>query len=204
MLNHEHVGKVLLEMYDKVKVEKIGITSNGKEWYFINDKYPDEVTNGLYQLWDQQYMDYILQRQEEYKNKLEIHNIKVAEQEKREQEETRIQAEKENLYGFDDEKTPMQKGKILKTLMKKYHYKSNNIDIGHMTRKDFIIRMLQENYTIEHLTNLKYWKKDGFKIKENEYRFVAQDKSFYEITKTEFDFAKYLIDNKIVEVEKVI
>ena len=56
MLNTEHVGKILLELYDEVKVEKIGMTSNGKEWYFINDKYPVEVTNGQYfQLWDQQY-----------------------------------------------------------------------------------------------------------------------------------------------------
>ena len=53
----------------------------------------------------------------------------------------------------------MQKGRILKILMTKYHYKSNNVNIGHMTRKAFIIKMLQENYMIEHLTNLKYWKK---------------------------------------------
>ena len=38
-----------------------------------------------------------------------------------------------------------------------------------------------------------YWnKKSEVTLKENEYRLVCTDNSFYEITKTEYDFAMYI------------
>jgi len=192
MLNNEHIGKILLELYNYVKVEKIGI-AGGKEWYFINDKYPEEVTNGQYQLWDQNWMDRILSKQEEYKNKLELHKKALIEEEKREAEEARYKAEKEDLYGFDDGKNPMQKGKILKCLMI-----YNNYSIGFMTRKDFLMIRLKNGFKLDYkqFTNYKTDTKKWCYVLGNE-------NCFTEITKTEYDFAQYLLNNNLIKAEQI-
>lgn len=52
MLNAEHVGKVLLDGYDTVKIIKIDNTSNG-EWYFGDNN----------QLYNEDQFNYILQNQ---------------------------------------------------------------------------------------------------------------------------------------------
>lgn len=198
MLNAEHVGKVLFSMYDKVKVEKIGNTSNGKEWYFINVSYPEEA-NGYYDLWDQNTMERHLNKQEEYKNNIERRRIREAEQEAKEQEEARKQAEKENLYGFTDNMTAMQKGKILKCLMTELYFENVKI-----TRKEFCIILLKRNY----YTKTKEYSNMYNKKAKNDYTlsrglYHPTDKTFYEVTKTEQDFFNYLKDNNIFEAEEI-
>lgn len=117
------------------------------------------------------------------------------------QKELTEQLEYENVYGYLDNRTPMQKGKILKILNVKTHYYNNGEYIGYMTRKDFLYKMLtEENYTITHERDLRYWGKNyEMKVKANEYRLFSPDESFYEITKTEYDYAKYLINNVIAD-----
>ena len=90
----------------------------------------------------------------------------------------------------------MQKGKILKVLNKKENYYSEGKYIGTIAKKDFIKNILDNNGTVEHKKDVRYWnKKSEVKIKANEYRLVLPDNTFYEITKTEYDFALYLINN---------
>ncbi len=198
MLNAEHVGKVLLYMYDTVKVEKIGNTSNGKEWYFINSSYPEEA-NGYYDLWEQEKMDQILSKQEYYKEIQERSRLKeIAEAEEQARQE-KIKAEKENLYGFTDNMTAMQKGKILKCLMKELGFEGKWI-----TRKEFCIILLKRNY----YTDTKEYSNMYNKKAKNDYTlsrglYHPTDRTFYEVTKTEQDFFNYLKDNKIFEAEQI-
>lgn len=132
---------------------------------------------------------------------IESHKEREIRTEIEKQKELAEQLEYENVYGYLDNKTPMQKGKILKTLNVKAHYHNNGTYLGHMTRKDFLYKMISEGYTTAHLKDLKYWGKDyELKTKSNEYRLVAPDESFYEITKTEFDYANYLINNVIKNI----
>lgn len=128
----------------------------------------------------------------ESKRKAEIKRIKELED----------QIEYENVYGYLDNVTPLQKGKILKVLNVKAFYNDNGIFLGHWTRKKFLYEMIKKGYTLEHEINITYWnKKLEEKTKANEYRLVSPiDNDYYEITKTEFDYTNYLINNVIDKV----
>ena len=63
-----------------------------------------------------------------------------------------------------------------------------------MGRKDFIKTMLEKGCKIEHEANVRYWAKNGeIKIKPNEYKLIEKEGEYYAITKTEYQFAKYLL-----------
>jgi hypothetical protein len=117
--------------------------------------------------------------------------IEKAEQEKK----LKAQQEYEFCYGYCDKMTAIQKGKILKTLNIRLAYNKNTY-----TRKDFIKMLIQIGYTPE-IKNYNEWGKNGvIKKKENTYIMNGID-SFIDVTKTEYDYAKYLIDNKLVVSE---
>lgn len=100
--------------------------------------------------------------------------------------------------GFAKDRTPLQRGRITKTLSKKKSYYNGNDYIGVMSRRNFIFRKVSKGYTPQHKTNLKYWDKWGKqRVKANEYRIASPDKSYYVITKTEYEFANYLIENNL-------
>jgi hypothetical protein len=147
----------------------------------------EQITNYLSQ------QDFIIEKVsktiESHKNMLEIER---QEQEKREAEKR----EYNNTYGYADNMKPITKGKVLKILNKKENYYDNGKYIGTIARKDFIKKLLESGGNVEHKTNVRYWnKKSEVTLKENEYRLVCTDNSFYKITKTEYDFAMYLINN---------
>lgn len=156
------------------------------------------VLNGMYDIEQVAYIDYMLSKQ----NKIIEHNNNYIEQQRQEQiKEEQQKIEYENVYGYLDNKTALQKGKILKTLNKKTNYYSNNEFIGNWTRKEFLYNMIDKGYELEHKTNISYWNKQlEEKIKANEYILIASDNSYYEITKTEYDYAIYLINNIINKV----
>lgn len=127
--------------------------------------------------------------------------------EKREQEELKRQQEEEfkinNTWGYADNFSPMQKGKVLKILNKTFNYYDNEKYVGNMTRKEFIKKVLEEGYILEHKTNINYFVKGGeLKVKPNEYRLTDKDGQFYTLTKTEYDFGNYLIKN-IIDFKKL-
>lgn len=136
---------------------------------------------------------------------IEYHK-KALEAEKLEQEK---QAEQErqynNTYGYADNMPAMAKGKVLKILNKKENYFDNGKYIGTIARKDFIKNILESGGNIEHKKDVRYWnKKSEVIIKENEYRLYCKgderkenSESFYTITKTEYDYAMYLINNQL-------
>ena len=126
---------------------------------------------------------------------LKQEEIRRKEREKEEKEK----AEYEFCYGFVDKSTPMQKGKILKALNKKSWYTDNGKTIGYMTRKEFIYNSLLQNAIPKFITGIQYYdkKSDKFKFK-NEYRLYTGENEFYTITKTEYDYARYLLGNGYV------
>ena len=139
--------------------------------------------------------DYIIEKV----NKSIASHKKYLEYERQEQEK---QAEQErqynNTYGYADNMSPMAKGRVLKILNKTENYYNNGKYIGTIARKDFIKNILESGGNIEHKTNLKYWAKNyELKTKENEYRLINSDKSFYTVTKTEYNYALYLLNNVI-------
>lgn len=108
------------------------------------------------------------------------------------------QLENSNSYlGFTDSKSPMQAGKIEKALEKTYRY---NIDGKYyiMQRRDavlFYLRSGEKPFANEYIVNGKSKKEYSMKKPGDNYYFV--------ITKTEYDFANYLISNDLVSEEKV-
>lgn len=108
----------------------------------------------------------------------------------REAEQKRV--EKEDLYGFDTNMTDMQRGKVLKTLMKSV---AENGKL--MTRKDFIKKHIENGAHTEKKNGVTSFYGSKWERKESkpktEYRlYDAEENTFYIITKTEYDFANYI------------
>lgn len=171
-------------------------TINGIEQYVVNDpnKEDDRVHGDLMTESD---METILSKQEKFKAGLTRRQESEAEEQRKIEKERCIQTERECLYGFDDGLTPMQRGKILKTLMKVYRY-----DCGVMTRKDFIVAKVKGGCTFEQKT---YGQSYNHRAKKDTVTvfgcYYPNTNEFSRITKTECDFANYLINNKIFENE---
>lgn len=92
--------------------------------------------------------------------------------------------------------------------------------MGVMSRKDFIANYIFDNKCrLEMEENYKTYKRNGELTKpKTVYRLMNDDNTFYDITKTEYDFAKYVLrvfpnkesiakyikdENKIIEDEKI-
>lgn len=112
-------------------------------------------------------------------------------------EEERKKKEKEdaaNIDGFADDKTPLQRGRIIKALNKKYMYTGNNegweFAKGLLTRKDFIKKALANNKDVfKRIENGKTYYGMFEKGKENTDGYPS---SWYTINKIEYEYASYL------------
>lgn len=137
---------------------------------------------------------------EKVKKAIEAHKRTIEAERIEQEKQQTIEAEHNNVYGYVDHMSPIAKGKILKILNKKEHYYNNGQSIGYLSRKNFIKNILEVGGTIEHKKNINYYTKNyELKTKENEYRlYPVNDKSFYSITKTEYNYAEYLKDNILI------
>jgi hypothetical protein len=113
-------------------------------------------------------------------------------QKQKEEERKKIE---EDTNGFADQFSPMQRAKIISTLNK-----LKRVDERIMTRKDFVrARVLEGFYTEVKTFCNQYGRKingerTGGKEKD-EYTLVAKYcNSFYVVTKTEYEYTKYLIE----------
>lgn len=147
-----------------------------------------------------------LEKQDEFKKRIERNKeftkkMKIIEEEEKRREEQE-KKEYNSDYGFTANKTDLQKGKILKTLNMIIKY-----DNDFYSRKDLIVKIIKEHDNIElkevYLKNRYSHKKiEGCykKLKDKtELRMYFTENGveyFREITKTEFDFCKYLLNNK--------
>jgi len=133
----------------------------------------------------------------EYNKKQKELQLQKEEKERKEKEDY------EFCFGFCDKLNPMHQGKFLKVLNKKLNYS----EYGIVRRKDFILKSLQDGgYTcLEH--DVKVYakrKEEGYKIIENYYTMKYPHNEYYRtLTKTEYDYANYLVDNGyVVKSEK--
>jgi hypothetical protein len=158
-----------------------------------NEKYKkyeccqDNQMNGLYPLLSKDDILFLLTKQDKYKQQ-RIKNIeyKIEQQEK----EDRQKQEYENVYGFCDTKTPLQKGKILKILNTMMNYTT----YGVMKRKDWLLLKRKDNCKIDIRYNVKTITRNGAKNIPIEYIVYVKnnDNEYTTITKTEYEYIEYL------------
>lgn len=126
-------------------------------------------------------VEYIIEKQEKLKKQVKD---KAERKRKRRAEQEKTEKNYKDLKGFADSKSKMQLGRIRKTLNKEYIYKRYNRT---MTRKDYIIALIKDGYnTLEN--------REGERALVNGDVWLLQS----DFTKTEFDFAEYLIKNNLI------
>jgi hypothetical protein len=105
-----------------------------------------------------------------------------------------------NMLGYGKELNEMRKAKLNKTLDKYYRY---NGSILHSY--EFIINRILESARLEIQENYSYYsaKLEGYTKPKTLYKLVDEDSSYSEVSKTEYDFAEWLVNNNIVTPEKI-
>lgn len=131
-----------------------------------------------------------IERQKQYK----LQELKEKQQEEEFKEKYKF------CYNYTDNKTVLQASKILKILNEQLLYNNK-----FYTRKDLIHKLInKDSYTKEYFNTNRYSKKkiegEHKKLVDKlEYRFYYnKDNVFLEVTKTEYDYINYLIDNKLI------
>lgn len=109
---------------------------------------------------------------------------------KQDKEEREREEQYNNVYGFCDNMTALQKGKVLKCLNVINRYDN----YGNLPRKEFIFKALQDGLKPGIQYNVTYYSRKGYTTKPVVYIMDAQEYSI-DITKTEYNYAIYLIEN---------
>ena len=123
-----------------------------------------------------------LERQKERHVQIEAERLAEAEADKKAQQDYNF------CYGYIDNVSALQGGRILKALNKKVYYNGSLI-----TRKDLIYSQIGYNSKTEIHTD-----KSGKKTN----RFYTNSGSFFEVTKIEYDYVNYLIDNQLFGISE--
>jgi len=107
---------------------------------------------------------------------------------------------KDTYLGFTDNLKPMQKVRAEKTLDNSIRYNGNVI-----TNKEFILIKLQEGLIPDIKENYSYYssKLQDYTKPKTDYRLKDKDDSFYHITKTEYNYALYLLVNNFLDEQRV-
>ncbi|MCI9086695.1 MAG: hypothetical protein HFE51_09800 [Clostridia bacterium] len=178
------------------------------ECYQVNPNYPEPARDDRVgcDIVTEEDMHDILSKQPEYIVKYKERQKREAEykiqlelQEKKRREEEAILEMERDLYGFLDGKTPMMCGKIQMVLQKKFVYRIHTVNEDtdscdavqrkYMSRKNFVIQQMKNGYAPKN-DNGKYML---CKMIDKARGYV------YYITKVEYDFGMYLLDNGILE-----
>ena len=99
------------------------------------------------------------------------------------EKEAAVEAERQRFHGFTDRMTPMQKGRVIKCLSKRYRYD----DHGIMTRAEHVEKAQKAEGRLSTWINPQG---------KTEYRMHGSGNGFYIVTKTEYEYFKYLESNK--------
>lgn len=108
----------------------------------------------------------------------------------------------ENTLGFANDKKPMQQARIQDTLNTLVDYRNTEGVIA--TEKEFITAQLLSGSTVSKDENYQTYKRNGELTKPKKAYFLNTEQHSHFITKTAFDFANYLIDNDLLNVELVL
>ena len=184
-VSKSNIGEKLLG-YQGEEVEIMG-TKNVKnlgEVYIVKSPNHDWEHGGA-ELWTSEDYKHIKDSQSKIRKSVEASQKNEEERIAKEEAEQKEKAEREDLLGFDDGKTPMQKGKLLSTLMKTTVRNGKSV-----TRKEDIINRLSEGLRPSiHTKNVNGETKEY-------YVFDNGDNTSSKITKVEYDFAQYLLSKK--------
>lgn len=167
---NEFKGKEILD----VDGEKLIVDGfDGKEIMMFNSK---ENKTSLLEIDE---ANDLISRQDEIKNKIKINEKQVLQNELDKQKQENIKKEEETKFknddGYTDDMVPVQKAKVLDSLNKKVTYQGESF-----TRKDFVKELLNNRNGILSDKNGKY----RINFKDNP--------EGVDITKTEYDYAKFL------------
>lgn len=157
--------------------EIINILNINNISYYQLKNYTDNRTDELMK--KEQIEKYIL-NQDQYLKKYN-RSLKYEEKIRKEKEKQKIQEEKckesyEFCHGYCDNKTPIQKGKILKTLNKKILWDNED-----RSRKEVIDILLKENTINIYQNSKRKW-------------ILKTDKHVYDLTVTEKKYIDYLLN----------
>ena len=102
------------------------------------------------------------------------------------------------LLGYTQNLSPMKKAKVEKTLLKLIRYENIVMNIS-----EFVTRKIIEGSAPAYEENYSYYssKLDGYTKPKTLYKLDNNNNTYTEITKTEYDFSLWLIDNNIVTHE---
>jgi hypothetical protein len=188
-LNKKYIGVTFLDMqYRLHTVEEFSDKYNS---YLVKE----EGFDFAHGIMNDSEIEFYLNKQDkiiECKNKSD--QAEKAAQDKKEREEQAYN----NVYGFCDNITALQKGKVLKTLNKLIRFNINNY--GVMTCKDFILKALQDGLKPAIKYNVQYYSsraEKGYTVKPVVCTMNLEDGTSIDITKTEYDYALYLIENHL-------
>lgn len=179
MPHKENIGKILLNhQYEECEI--MGIFPQDENLYMVKTPSHNWERGGC-ELWtDEDYARYFM-----VQDKIKQSKIRSEERNRQAEEtERKLLLEKqaqENLYGFDANMTPMQRGKVLKCLLKLLNYQN----YGVLSRKDYIIKRLRSGSTLRTEQSKKYGAIRMLVFPDGE--------TYTDLTKTEYDFAEYLV-----------
>lgn len=123
-----------------------------------------------------------LEKSEERKKYYEDKDKKIKEEQAKEEQKIK---EYKDIKGFADDKSEMQRGKIIKSLNNKINYNGEIV-----TKKQFIENVISKE---KALPEKGMYKKSYDGVLKERYSLKKSDGKFYEISKTEFDYAQYLL-----------
>lgn len=181
----KYIGIEFLDMKGKVmKVESFFDKFNR---YYVTYDHMGTKLNELMTIED---IELYLNKQEEIKKDIELMNEIII---KKKQEEDQKKKKYEFVHGFCDNIEPMQKAKMLTVLNKVVSYNGK-----YKSRKEHIESMLKEGYNpiIKDEVMSSNRKINLERIVKYKYNVPVMEKGneFLEITKTEYNYAIYLLD----------
>lgn len=103
------------------------------------------------------------------------------------------------LMGYSDGKKPIQIERLYAVLSKEICYRENG-KIFHKTRRDFVTDVISEGGRVDIIENETHYYGSKWDVKKTKpktvYRLICADGNFWNITKTEYDFGKYIMSKQ--------
>jgi hypothetical protein len=102
---------------------------------------------------------------------------------------------KNTYFGFTDSLSNLQRGKVEKSLDQLYRFNGKVV-----TEKERILLIIKEGFTPDYEENYSYYsRKTEAMTKPKTLYKLSGENSFYEINKTLYNFALYLIENNFTD-----
>lgn len=133
------------------------------------------------------------------------YRVKVAETIRRQEEEAKAETERlrqqklDFLMGYGDGKKPIQIERLYAFLSKEICYRENG-KILHKTRRNFVTDAISEGGRVDIIKNETHYYGSKWDVKKTKpktvYRLICANGAFWNITKIEYDFGKYIMSKQ--------